>query len=198
MSIIYNGTTLKEVIYNGVNLDKVIYNGVVVFEKWVTKTGYYNKMTSATSPSSFSIKTDLGTESDKTLYFLDAWKLFDDTWTSRATVNCSVGRTRIIEQDLGGANIIPTKVKVEKTYTSSNATSGTITIYVSADGSSWTTFGSTSVSRAYNASQTFVTITNTSLTEPIRYIRMEYKNNGSHTQWGFNDCAIVEWKQQGA
>ena len=33
MSLIYNGTNVKNVKYNGTELDKIIYNGTVVFEK---------------------------------------------------------------------------------------------------------------------------------------------------------------------
>lgn len=37
MSLIYNGTNVKNVIYNGTELDKIVYNGTVVFEKTVAQ-----------------------------------------------------------------------------------------------------------------------------------------------------------------
>lgn len=37
MSLIYNGTNIKNVIYNGIELDKITYNGTVVFEKTISQ-----------------------------------------------------------------------------------------------------------------------------------------------------------------
>ena len=147
-------------------------------------------MTSATTPT-FTVS------SNETLYFIEPWQLFDDNWNSRATINISTGHTRYIQQDLKSANIIPTKIKVEKTFRRSNGTDGTLTIKVSDNGSTWTTFGSVSVQSAYDLSQTFHTMTNTTLTSPIRYIRAEYNNTGDETQYEFNDIAITEWYQKG-
>src|SRR5574344_203446 len=39
MSLIFNGTDVKEVVYNGTVLDKVVYNGVTVCEKIVVVEG---------------------------------------------------------------------------------------------------------------------------------------------------------------
>lgn len=195
MALKFNGVVPESIkfIDKGVTtlLDKLIYNGVTVWESWQLKTGYYNKMTSSSTPKAFKITAN------ETLYFLEPWQLFDDNWSNRATINISIGATRYIQQDLLSADIIPTKIKVEKTFTRSNGTDGTLTIKVSADGSSWSTFGSVNVQSAYNLSQTFYTMTNTNLTTPIRYIRAEYYNSGDVTQYEFNDIAIVEWYQKG-
>ena len=196
MALTINGVAVANVTRNGNLLDKATVNGTAVWtyaspvgSEWVTKTGFYNKMTSATSPA-YNIT------SNETLYFLEPWQLFDGNWNNRATINISVNHTRYIQQDLLSAKIIPTKIKVEKTYNDSNAASGTLTVQVSADGSSWTNFGSTSTTKNWQQSQTFVTLSNNTLSSPIRYIRASYNNHGDHTQYGFNEIQIVEWKEK--
>lgn len=150
------------------------------------KTGFFNKMTDIVTPA-YVIT------SSTTLYFLDSWRLFEDNWSNRATININVGATHWVQQDLLTAKIIPRKIKVERYYYHTSSATGTITIEVSADGSNWINFGSISTAKGSGYSQTLYEIVNTTITTQIRYLRMKITNNGSHTQYDFNECQIIEW-----
>ena len=162
----------------------IIVNSYAVGKSWTLKTGFYNKLTAENTPFTTTINT--------TLYFINLWELFNDNWGTWGTVNNGAG-SQYIQQDLGGLNIIPTKIRVQNNLNAANTAARNIVVYVSADGTNWTTFGSTTWNRSTSVTTSQVDLVNTTLTNPIRYLRYEWSFLSGHGQYNPNECQIVEW-----
>lgn len=174
-------------MWRELNMGMIYINSYSVQPSWVLKTGFYNQMTAENTPFATTINT--------TLFFINLWELFNNNWGTWGTVNNGSG-SQYIQQDLGGLNIIPTKIRVQNNLGAANDATRTIVVYVSADGTNWTVFGSTTWTRGNSVTTSQVDLVNTTLTSPIRYLRYEWSFLSGHGQYNPNECQIVEWYEK--
>ncbi len=146
-------------------------------------SGFYNEMTSATTPKPFEIT------SSRDLNFIEDWKLFDSNWVDEATINISKGTTQYIVFDLLEEKIIPTKMNFKIGGTNTG-----VQFYVSKDRKNWISFGPNVTN---DGAENIVEVSDETLNTKIRYIKCDFTKsaNDPTTQLVFFGFRVIQWKE---